>query len=201
MYAPFPFNLEDPKKIREFLQEHPFGTLIQSGDAEPIATHLPFEIRIQEDEIMLISHIAKNNPQSALIRNGKKALVTFLGPHGYISSSVYGHPNVPTWNYQAVHVNGVIETLSEEELNDHLNRMVNQHESGREEKLDLSKLPKEMLNSYRQEIIAFKIIPYRIEAAFKLSQNRNKEDHSAILKDLEKTSQHSALVNAMKKHR
>ena len=30
----------------------------------------------------------------------------FQGPHSYISSSWYENEEVPTWNYQAVHIYG-----------------------------------------------------------------------------------------------
>ncbi len=45
---------------------------------------------------------------------------------------------------------------------------------------------REMIYSYKREIIGFKLIVENIEAAYKLSQNRNASDYSAIVKDLEK---------------
>ena len=35
----------------------------------------------------------------------------FQGPHSYISSSWYENEEVPTWNYQAVHIYGKASIL------------------------------------------------------------------------------------------
>jgi len=44
----------------------------------------------------------------------------FQGPHAYISSSWYESENVPTWNYQSVHVYGTVSIMSEKELEEDL---------------------------------------------------------------------------------
>lgn len=201
MYIPEEFKITDPSIISEFIQKHPFGLLVQSGDLEPVATHLPFLIKNDGENYVLEGHLAKSNPHSTIIRSGKTAMTIFNGSHGYVSSTVYGHPNVPTWNYQAVHIYGTLEVLSETELICHLEEVVDHFESDRENKLDLKKLPQEMLNSYRQEIVGFRLNSYRVEAAFKLSQNRNDEDHQRIIDDLGKCPINQELVDAMKKHR
>jgi transcriptional regulator len=197
MYAPEPFNVSDQEEILNFIKAHPFALLVQNGDNEPIATHLPFLITKEGNDIILEAHIALANPQSQLIRNGKTALIIFQGPHAYVSSSVYHHQNVPTWNYQSIHTYGTIKPLTDDELNIHLKKVVDHFESDRKNPVDTSSLPNEMLNSYRKEILGFRITVYKLEAAYKLSQNRNSLDHQAIVNDLSKDPKNERIVREM----
>lgn len=198
MYIPDNFNITDLNEIESFLQNNSFGTLIHSGDSEPIATHLPFLIEGNKGVFTLEGHIALRNEQSKFIRKGKSVLIIFLGATGYVSSSVYDHPNVPTYNYQAVHVYGTINPMSESELKAHLDKMVHLHEDSRYPSLQIENLPKELLEVYYKEIIGFRIESYKVEAAFKLSQNRNLTDFESILLDLSKDPKNEALIQAMK---
>lgn len=199
MYIPESFKITDLNEIEAFLHNHSFGTLIHSGDSEPLATHLPFLIERKDDVFTLEGHIAIQNDQSKFLRKGKSVLVTFLGATGYISSAVYGHSNVPTYNYQAVHVYGVVHPMSTSELVTHLDKMVSKHEENRCPSLKMENLPQEMLEAYYQEINGFKIESYKVEAAYKLSQNRNSSDFEAILHDLSKDPKNADLIQAMKK--
>lgn len=197
MYVPEPFNITDQEEIFRFLKAHPFAMLVQNGDNVPIATHLPFLAFKEGNDIVLEAHIAAANPQSQLIRNGKTALVVFQGPHAYISSSVYHHENVPTWNYQSIHACGTIKPLSEDELTRHLKNLVDHFEQGRPNAVNTTNLPIEMLNSYRKEILGFKISIYKIDAAYKLSQNRNDLDHKSIMNDLSGDPKNERIVKEM----
>jgi transcriptional regulator len=200
MYTPDDFKMEDSNEILEFIKSNSFGILVSAQSTfEPLATHLPFYLR-QDEPIVLESHLAKSNAQSEVIKNGKTVLAIFSGPNGYISSSVYGHENVPTWNYQSVHLYGTISILNEEEQEHHLADLMTNYENNREIKKEFTKLPKSLIEEYKKEILCFRITVYRMEAAYKLSQNRNQKDHKAIIEDLEKNQENDALVTAMKKH-
>ena len=139
MYTPEDFKMEDPKEQLEFIQSNTFGTLISTTSTlEPLASHLPFYIR-QKEPLVIEGHISRTNNQSKLLSNGKNALIIFQGPNGYISSSVYEHENVPTWNYQAVHVYGTISHLNNTEIEIHLSDLMTLHESVREVKKEYVK--------------------------------------------------------------
>jgi transcriptional regulator len=200
MYTPEDFKMEDPKEQLEFIQSNTFGTLISTTSTlEPLASHLPFYIR-QKEPLVIEGHISRTNNQSKLLSNGKNAMIIFQGPNGYISSSVYEHENVPTWNYQAVHVYGTISHLNNTEIEIHLSDLMTLHESVREVKKEYVKLTKKLLEAYKKEILCFRVTAYRTEASYKLSQNRNKTDHTAIIHDLEQKKENESLVAAMKKH-
>ena len=203
MYVPHEFSFEQFDEIRKFIQQHPFGTLITTGEDQlPVATHLPFYLVPGNDtNIHLEAHLALANKQSKLIRNGRNALVIFQGPDAYISSAVYDHPNVPTWNYQSVHLYGTLTLMNDDQLAEHLHKMVEHHEQKRNTPLDYRSLPEDLLHKYRKEIIGFRIESFSIEGARKLSQNRNAKDFERILDELSNDPANQAIIDLMKRSR
>ena len=196
------FQIDDFKTICEFIQNNPLGILISNTSSlESLATHIPFQLEDCDDEIIVYGHISKHNRHSEQINDGKQATIIFQGPNAYVSSSLYESVNVPTWNYQAVHLYGNIEFLNDEQLNYHLRSLVENHESKRANPLDYDSIPKEMIEEYKKEIIAFRLIAYKSEAIFKLSQNRNDRDFKAIVEDLEKHPTGHTVAREMRKLR
>ncbi|AIJ21415.1 Negative transcriptional regulator [Amycolatopsis methanolica 239] len=50
----------------------------------------------------------------AVLRFAAPVLLVFRDAHGYVSPTAYGYtPAVPTWNYAAVHVTGVLEPVDD----------------------------------------------------------------------------------------
>lgn len=198
MYVPFEFSQNDIIEIEQFLIGNSFGTIVSTNETQlPTASHLPFLIERNKEDFILEGHIARANKQSDLLKKGKNVLLIFQGPNAYVSSSVYDHPNVPTWNYQSVHIYGTIEQMNNEELLEHLKKMVHQHEHKRENPLNYDALPAKMLSDYSKEILGFKVVSYKIEAAYKLSQNRNKKDHQQIINELDKDKKNRSIIEAM----
>lgn len=185
MYIPNDFELTDQAIIFAFLQQHSFGTLIVNGNSElPIVSHLPFSIYQKNDQLILEAHLAKVNDQVPFLVSGKLAKMIVTGAHGYVSSSVYGHVNVPTYNYQAVHLSGIIEVLTQAEMLDQLKSLVKNYELNRDQPIDFDLWPAQMITQYMEAIVGFRLTVFKTEAAFKLSQNRNKEDYNRIINDL-----------------
>ncbi len=102
------------------------------------------------------------------------------GPHAYISSSWYEEENVPTWNYQAVHVYGTASILNEEELKQDLIILLQKYEKHRKNPVLWDNLYPQLLEKQLKGIVGFKIKVQEIQAANKLSQNRNEEDYHNI---------------------
>ena len=185
MYVPEAFQVTDQSIIRSFLEQHSFGMLLINGhNGFPIITHLPFLIRFEREHISVEAHLARANPMAEYISNARPATIVINGAHGYVSSSVYGHVNVPTYNYQTAHLSGLIDPLSPEELKVHLSETVHQYESNRLNPIRMNELPHDMLNAYMTEIIGFRLAVFKTEVAFKLSQNRTEEDFQRIVADL-----------------
>ena len=118
MYTPPQFNSTDRAIAAELMRAHPFATLISNDDdGLPYITHLPLVLDDRgEDGFALLGHCAKPNAHWRYLRARPTAVVSFLGPHAYLSPSVYPDlARVPTWNYLAVHLYGTLELLDPED--------------------------------------------------------------------------------------
>ncbi len=152
-------------------------------DGKPWATHIPLELAIDKNEKdILVSHIARANPQWKVFEQQPDVLCIFNGPHSYISSSWYQEEEVPTWDYIAVHVYGKVQLLSEEEVMNSMRKLVNKYEADSKNPISLNDLSPKTLRQVKG-VVGFKIEIADIQAAYKLSQTRP-EDHSAIIDEL-----------------
>ncbi len=129
MYLPPQFNTKDAAHATALMRAYPLASLISNDDQGfPFVTHLPLHLELagegdfqaETGAMRLLGHCAKPNPHWRYLqaRDGAKAraLVTFMGPHAYMSPRVYPDlARVPTWNYLAVHCT-VEATLIEEPL-------------------------------------------------------------------------------------
>ncbi|WNS78595.1 FMN-binding negative transcriptional regulator [Domibacillus sp. DTU_2020_1001157_1_SI_ALB_TIR_016] len=201
MYIPKYYRVTDVNEIREFIQLNSFGTLVTTKQGKPIATHLPLQLRKEEDAYYLTGHVAYGNPQWKTFEACEDVLVMFQGPHAYISSSWYEQENVPTWNYQAVHVYGTASILNEEELKQDLAMLLQKYEKHRNNPVLWDKLSPQLLEKELKGIVGFKIQVQEIQAANKLSQNRNEKDYQNIVNKLyEEEDLHSQqMAEVMKK--
>lgn len=185
MYIPKYFKVSDFDEIAEFVRQNSFGTLVTTKKGKPIATHLPLQLIKQKDDYYITGHMAYGNPQWRTFETSEEVLIMFQGPHAYISSSWYEQENVPTWNYQAVHLYGTAQLLSEEELKKDLTSLMQKYESHRENPVLWDKLSPSLLEKELKGIVGFKIPVREVQAAYKMSQNRNETDYQNIIDRLE----------------
>lgn len=185
MYIPKYFNLDDTEKIWEFVEQHAFGTIVTVVDGKPVATHLPLQVHREGDTVHLTGHLAYGNRQWRTLESSDSVLVMFQGPHAYVSSSWYEKENVPTWNYQAVHVYGTARLLSEDELKQDLAGLLHKYEAQRESPVLWDTLSPELVAKELKGIVGFTIHVTDVQASYKLSQNRNENDYQAIINKLE----------------
>lgn len=185
MYIPEIFEITDPKIIEQFIKENGFGTLITASSPFPVGTHIPMLLETNEaGDKVLTGHIAKENPQALDFDKSPQVLAIFLSSiHQYISSSWYNHPNVPTWNYLSVHVSGTLKIIEGDRLWNAVGQLVDKYEQQSKCPVSLETLPKSVQRQLNG-VVGFEIIIHKIEAAFKLSQNRSEEDFANILKEL-----------------
>ena len=186
MYIPKYYKINDFEEIREFIQHNSFGTLVTTKGSRPIATHLPLQLRKDGEDYYITGHMAYGNPQWRTFEASDEVLVMFQGPDAYISSSWYEQQNVPTWNYQAVHLYGTATILGEEELKQDLAGLMAKHEKHREDPVLWDKLSPSMLEKEIKGIVGFKLKVNEAQAAYKMSQNRNEKDYQNIIEQLNK---------------
>jgi transcriptional regulator len=194
LYIPEHFRIRHHADAVAFMRANPFAILISSrgapDDDAPFATHLPLIIREageQNDageQIVLRGHVAKANSHWRYLEREPRCLTIFHGPHAYVSPTNYlTHENVPTWNYGAVHAYGNARVFSEpNELLAVLHELIPMFEPAYAEQwVSLAPAYRERMLSH---IVGFEIAVTKIEAKFKLSQNRTKEEQSNVMSSL-----------------
>lgn len=202
MYTPKLYREEDRSKILEFLQKYDFAILVCHDGRKPVAGHLLVEVVEQGEKLFVNGHMSKANPLWKTFDKTAEVLVIFQGPHTYISPTWYNHVNVPTWNYQAVHVYGTPRLVTDhDEAYRLLQRLVDRYESSSHYKMET--LPPDFVEKEIRGIMAFQIEVTQIEANYKLSQNRNDADYWNVVSHLEERTDELShgVAEAMKKQR
>jgi transcriptional regulator len=186
MYVPKTFRNDDKETQLAFIRQHSFAMLVSVAGGTPYVTHLPMMLEACADgQLQLTGHISIANPHAHILKETNEVLLVFTGPHTYISSSWYDHDNVPTWNYIAVHVTGKLHIQSTQELYASLQYMMDNLESSVAHPLSLKSLPEEMVADHLTGIIGFSVTLDKMEAAYKLSQNRDDKNYQHIITELE----------------
>ena len=115
MYLPAHFAETRTEVLHALIAEHPLGALVTLGPDGLNANHIPFLLEPDAggEHGRLIGHVARSNDawRDALGAPDAESLVIFQGASAYISPNWYPskheqHKQVPTWNYQVVHVHG-----------------------------------------------------------------------------------------------
>ncbi len=183
MYIPKLYREEDREEILTFLRQNNFATLVTYDGERPIATHAPVDVvEAENGNLTVYGHIASANPPRNTL-TGQECLLIFQGPHTYISPRWYNHVNVPTWNYTSVHLYGNGRTVQGEELYALLSRLIQHHESGSSYRFE--GLPPDFVEKMVKGIIGFAVDITRLEAGYKLSQNRSDDDYWNIIDHLD----------------
>ncbi len=192
MYLPAQFREDDPAALHAEMRRIGAATLVSQGPGGLIASHVPLEVVSEPGPWGLVRcHLARANPHAAVLAAGGEVLLTFQGPQGYISPSLYatkpssGGKVVPTWNYVAIHAYGQATTFEgPEALRPHLAALTDGHEAGRAEPWALTDAPDDYIAMMCKAIIGFEIRLSRIEGKWKMSQNRPPVDRASVISGL-----------------
>ena len=201
MYSPGYNQVEDRAELLEFMRANSFAVLVTGTGGTLHASHLPVMVQQHGNDIVIDSHMAKNNPQWREFFDDDVMLV-FAGPHAYVSPRWYEErERVPTWNYAAVHAYGAPRVVEDRKQ---------KYESQRRlvEALDPKWLPQfdALRPQYVEQMLAgivnFQIRVTRLETRWKLSQNRSRREQELIAAELEKSddSVERALAALTRKH-
>lgn len=169
-----------------FMKQFSFATIITAKDEVPVATHLPFLVSVREEEIYLVSHFAKANPQWKDVTSNK-VLVIFSEPHAYISPKNYDHNlNVPTWNYISIHAYGICTIIDQEEkVFEILSNTIENYEPSFIN--NWQSLPEDYKKKMVKGIVAFEIKVTELQGKKKLSQNKTETEKQRIIESLLKS--------------
>jgi transcriptional regulator len=182
LYVPSHFAGGDRAAVARLVHDHPFATLVTPARPEPFVTHLPLlHIADCEPHGTLVGHFARANPHAREVAS-EESIAIFHGPHAYVSPSWYAEPeiSVPTWNYAVVHAHGRIE-LAERPADTRaiLDLLIHRFESARPAPWQ-PQFERERLAAMVNAIVGFRIKVKRLDAKFKLSQNRSRLDRTRV---------------------
>lgn len=185
MYVPRINQMEDRAALIGYMRAYSFAALASAGPAGLMATHLPFVIEEQDGQITLLAHMAKANPQWRDFAAGAEAMAIFMQPHAYVSPRLYdSRQNVPTWNYVAVHAYGRPVLIEERAAKIELQKkLIRQYDAAYLEQMD--QLPASYLDAKLAAIVSFSLAVTRIDARYKLSQDKNPAERERIARELE----------------
>ncbi|MFM9039333.1 MAG: FMN-binding negative transcriptional regulator [Betaproteobacteria bacterium] len=183
MYIPAHFAMERPSQMRAIIEQHPLGALVTLGGDGLDANHIPFELDPTQGSFgVLTAHVARANPVWQQCKEGAEVLVIFRGNESYISPNWYPskhetHRQVPTWNYQVVHVHGRLSVMDEERfVRGVVARLTRTHESGEPKPWKMGDSAPEYIDGMLKAIVGIEIAITRMEGKAKLSQNREPRD-------------------------
>lgn len=187
MYVPKIYEAPSVNHVKSFIEKNGFATLTGiDKNKQIISTHIPLMLHVSDGEEYLLGHIARGNQIKECLNENQEILAVFMEQHAYVSSSWYADINVPTWNYIAVHITGKAEIIEGKALVQSLSELVNKYEANREKAFTVESMPKDMLHREMKGIVGFKLSIEKVEAQYKLSQNRHDKDYSEIIAQLEK---------------
>ncbi|MDG1862229.1 MAG: FMN-binding negative transcriptional regulator [Yoonia sp.] len=189
MYLPAHFEETDQETIRDLISAFPLATLVAQTPDGLVANHIPL---MMNRDGTLVGHIAAANPMHQLITPDQDVLVIFQGADAYVSPNWYPtkletHQQVPTWNYEVVHVHGRIlfqhdakaKIAAVGQLTKEFETRTNGADGWR-----LADAPQDYLKARLADIVAFKMQINRIVAKSKLNQNKAPQDIDNVAKML-----------------
>lgn len=194
MYIPDHFRPSDDD-VAELLANIGAADLITATTDGLLATMLPLIHEPPDPSApavthgRLMGHVARNNRQWKVPPIGD-AMVIVRGPDAYISPAWYPTKRehgrvVPTWNYITAHIHGdllIHDDAAWVETN--VRALVERHEARRTEPWSVDDAPLPYIEGQLRAIVGVEILISRIEAKFKLSQNRSIDDMDGAIAGL-----------------
>jgi transcriptional regulator len=195
MFLPRHFEETRLTELHRVIAEYPLGALVVNGPSGLDANHLPFELDLAAGEHgRLLAHVARANPVWQETRDGDEVLVIFRAADAYISPNWYPskrefHRQVPTWNYQAVHVHGKIRIRDDERfVRGVVARLTraNEARTGADKPWKMTDSSKEYIDQMLSAIVGIEITISKMIGKWKLSQNREARDQIGAAEELHK---------------
>ena len=205
MYIPPHFAITDPQVLHSIMREHPLGVLVTSAVGGLDANHIPFEFDPSVGKLgVLTGHVARTNPVWHQCLQGADVMVIFRGDESYISPNWYPskhetHRQVPTWNYEVVHVYGRLTVRDDEKfMRGVVARLTRTHEAQEPKPWKMGDSAPDYIDGMLKAIVGIEITIERFEGKSKLSQNRESRDLQGAVDKLREQGK-TSIAQAMEK--
>jgi transcriptional regulator len=195
------FRQESRDRNLAFVRSRGFGVLSVNGADGPLAAHIPF--LLNEDASFANLHLARSNP---IARAGLPlpAVLIVSGPDAYVSPDFYGPhaevpDQVPTWNYVAVHLRGMLDPLPDEALRPHVDALSAEHEGRIAGKTPWTsaKMTEGAMPRMMRMILPFRLRITSVDGTWKLNQNKPTEVRARAAAELAKGNAASREIAAL----
>lgn len=167
------YHTGDDQKNLDYSRERSFGVLAVTGADGPLMSHVPFLVSDDGSELHL--HLVRSNPIARALKSPMPARIAVSGPDGYISPDWYEiEDQVPTWNYVAVHMTGVLEIRPQEELHALLDAQSALFEDRLlpKEPWRTSKMQPETMQKMMRMLVPCRMQINSVDGTWKLNQNK-----------------------------
>jgi transcriptional regulator len=195
MYVPEHFKPDDAS-VRELLRNHGAVDLITATPTGLRATMLPMiyvepaDSGTEASRGLLLGHFARKNDHWQRPVVGE-ALAIVRGPDSYVTPTWYATKQehgrvVPTWNYITAHAYGDIVIHDDPAwVEQNVRQLAEKHESGRQPEWEVGDAPPGYISGQLRAIVGVELRISRIDAKFKLSQNRSDADVDGVIDGLD----------------
>ena len=159
----------DEAQARAFVAAEGFGALFAATPDGPRVAHVPV---VTGADGGLRFHIARANAVTAYLV-GATALFVVQGPHAYISPQWYadGPDQVPTWNYVAVEVEGIVRPIDRAALREQIDSLALAYEP--EPQWSVDAMDPIKAEAMFDAIVGFELVPTAWRGTAKLGQNKS----------------------------
>lgn len=190
MYVPEHFRAPGQEAVMSLLRSAGMVDLVTSTQSGLLATPLPMLYDgSARQHGSLVGHVARNNPHCRRPAIGD-ALVIVHGPDSYITPTWYATTRehgrvVPTWDYVVAHVYGRLIVHDDVDwLAAHVRRLTEHHEADLHPQWTVDSAPAPFVAGQLHAIVGVEVAIDRIEAKYKLSQNRSRADVEGVVAGL-----------------
>jgi transcriptional regulator len=189
VYTPDHFAVDADGAVA-FLENVRAADLVTMTADGLVATFLPLLFDPSTgDHGALLGHVARKNDQwkrqplgeALVIVHGEDAYIT---PSWYPSKAEHGRV-VPTWNYMTAHVFG--QLVIHDDLawvDENVRRLTERHEAARAAPWSVDDAPPDFRGGQLRAIVGIELVINRVEAKFKMSQNRRDTDIDGVVAGL-----------------
>jgi transcriptional regulator len=173
------FAWPDRMEMLDFVAEHSFAHIFTASSAGRFVVHAPVLVR----DGRLRFHVSRRNRIADQL-NGRPALISVLGGHAYQSANWYVSENqVPTWHYEAVEIDGVARSLSDDDLVELLDELsdVMEKRHSPDKPWTRAKMGQGKFEAMTKAIIGFEVDPSDIRGTRKFNQHKSADDLAATI--------------------
>lgn len=189
MYTPSHFAV-DEENAAAFLANVRAADLVTMTEDGLVATFLPLLFDpTRGTRGALLGHVARKNDQWSREPIGEALVIVhaedaYISPSWYPSKAEHGRV-VPTWNYRTAHVFGRLVIHDEVAwVDQNVRQLTARHEAERPTPWSVDDAPPAFHAGQLRAIVGVEVVISRVEAKFKMSQNRREADVDGVVAGL-----------------